>query len=210
MRRFLLGTARLEIGKDHLLHHLAYDAVGEDHGRVAVLERQFEGEVHEVRHLLHRRGCEGDEAVVAVAAALDGLEIIRLAGLDGSESRAAAHAVEHNAREFGSGDVGHAFLHEGDTRAGRRRHDALAGACAAVDHVDGSQLALCLKHHHAGGLPGLLGGKGFEDFALRGDRVSEISVAAAADGSEGDGLVAFDKTYFFLCHDFTPPFCDKR
>ena len=136
-----------------------------------------------------------------MAAALDGLEIIGLAGLDGSQSGASAGHVHDEGGQFGAGHVGNAFLHEADARGGGGGHDALAGSGAAIDHVDGCNLTFGLEHHHAGGFPGFLRGQGLQDLRLRRDRVAEISVATAADGGMGNGFIAFHQGDFFLCHD---------
>ena len=125
-----------------------------------------------------------------MAAALYGLEVVGLAGLDGTEARAAARDVDYERRKLGSGHVGYTLLHKADAGAGRGGHDALARGSTAVDHVDGCHFALGLQHHHAGGLPGLLGSEGFEHLRLRSDGIAEIAVGAAAYGGMGDGFVA--------------------
>ena len=90
-------------------------------------------------------GGEDDEVVVTVAAALGGLEVVALAGLDGAEAGAAAHDVHDDAGQLGAGYVGDALLLQGDAGGGGAGEDALAGAGSAVDHVDGADLALGLQ-----------------------------------------------------------------
>ena len=107
------GTLRR---KDNLLHHLAHDAVGENHGRRAVLEREVKAKRHKVGHLLHAGRSQHYQVVVAVAAALRGLEIIGLRGLDGAETGAAAHHIYYKGGQLGCGDIAYAFLHQADAR----------------------------------------------------------------------------------------------
>ena len=79
------------------------DAVGQDDGRIAVFEGQFEGKANEVGHFLYRCRGQCDEAVVTVPAALHGLEIVGLAWLDGSQAGTSAHDVHDEAGQFGTG-----------------------------------------------------------------------------------------------------------
>ena len=195
---FLFGAAALVGRQHHFLHHLSDDAVGENHRRVAVFEGQFEGQVHKVGHLLHRVGCEDDEVVVAVAAAARGLVVVALRGLNGAQSRATALHVHNHAWHFSACHITNAFLHQGNADARRRGHHALARSAAAIEHIDGGHFAFCLQHHHASGLPWFEFGKGFKHLALRGDGIAEVTVASAADGSVGNGLVALHQEHFAL------------
>ena len=63
----LVREAGLLVGENDLLHHLTDDTIGENHGRAAILERQLEGKVYEVCHLLDRVRGKHDDIVVAVA-----------------------------------------------------------------------------------------------------------------------------------------------
>ena len=65
-----------------------------------------------------RSWCEDYQVVVAVAAALGGLKIVGLRGLDGAETGTSAHHVDDEGGELGRGYVGYAFLFETDARRG--------------------------------------------------------------------------------------------
>ena len=197
---FFLGTPRALRGQDDLFHHLADDAVGEYHGRVAPAEGQLEGQVDEVGHLLHRGRCEHDGLVVAVASAHGGLQIVALAGLYGAQAWASALHVDDQGGYFAHGHVRHALLHQGHAGARRGCHDAFAAAAASVEHVDGGHFAFGLQHDHAGGLPRLQQAQRFEYLRLGCDGVAEESVAAAAYGGVGDGFVAFQQHIFVVFH----------
>ena len=81
---FGIRAARLLCGKNYLLHHLSDYAVGKDDSRIAVLEGKLEAQAYEVCHFLYGSGGKCDKAIVTVAAAFHGLEIVGLAWLDGS------------------------------------------------------------------------------------------------------------------------------
>ena len=115
---FGIRAARLLCGKNYLLHHLSDYAVGKNDSRIAVLEGKLEAQAYEVRHFLYGSGGKGDKAIVAMAAAFHGLEIVGLAWLDGSQSGTAAHYIYNQTRQFGSCNVGDTFLLEADTGAG--------------------------------------------------------------------------------------------
>ncbi len=149
-------------------------------------------------HLLHRVGCEDDELVVAVATALAGLEIVALRGLDRTQTRAAALAVDHQARKLGTGQVAQPLGHERDAGARRRGHHPLTGRGTAVDHIDRRDLRFGLEHHHARAFPRLELHEGLHHLRLRSDRVAEITVATVANRRVGDHLVAFHQFYLFL------------
>lgn len=84
---FLVGAARALLGKLDFLHHLAHDAVCENHNGIGILESEVEAETYEVNHFLDRRGSEHDKMVVTVATTLCGLEIVGLRRLYGAEAR---------------------------------------------------------------------------------------------------------------------------
>ena len=153
-----------------------------------------------VVHLLHGIGCEDDQMVVAVAAALDGLEIIALRRLDRTQSRTAALAVDDQTRELGAGQITEPLGHQRNAGTRRRGHDPLAGSGASVDHVDRRHLRLGLQHDHAGRLPGLELHEGLHHFRLRRNGVAEITVATVADRSMGDHFVALHQFNFLFCH----------
>ena len=136
--------------------------------------------------------------VVAVAAALGGLEVVGLRGLYGAQARAAAHHVHHEGGQLRCGKVAYAFLLEAHAGRRRRCHHGFAGGGAAVHHIDGRHFAFGLEHHHACGLPGLELGQSLEYFRLGGDGVAEVAVHAVADGCVGDGFVALHQSYFFF------------
>ena len=117
--------------------------------------------------------------VVAVAAALDALEIVALGGLDAAQTGAAAHDVEDHAGQLSACDVGDALLLQADTGAGGRGDDAGAGTGSAVHHVDCRNLALRLEE--AAAHLGHTGGHIFGNFCLRGDRIAEEETCAGAD-----------------------------
>ena len=188
---FCVGAARLGGREHHFLHHLSDDAVGQDDGRIAVFEGQFEGKANEVGHFLYRGRSQGDEAVVTVSATFYGLEIVGLAGLDGSQAGTSAHDVYDEAGQFGTGQIGDAFLFQADTGAGRRGHHHFSASGTAVHHIDCGHFAFGLQHHHAGGFPRLQLGQSFQYFRLGSNRVTEVSVGSAADSGVCDGFVTF-------------------
>ena len=102
--------------------------------------------------------------IVSVTAALAGLEVVRLTWLDGSEAGTSTHNVHDKGRKLGSSHIGQTFLHQADTRAGRRSHHPLSRAGSAIDHIDRRNLALSLENNHTGGLPRLLDGQSLKDF----------------------------------------------
>ncbi len=108
----------MHLGELNGLHHLADHAVGDDHDGALVLVGGVEGDAHEVDALLDGGGGKDDEVVVTVAAALGGLEVVRLAGLDGAEAGAAAHHVHDDAGQLGAGYVADALLLQGDSGGG--------------------------------------------------------------------------------------------
>lgn len=93
-------------GRTTLLHHLPDGAVGKDHRRVTVTEREFKGKVHEISHFLNGRRSEYNQVIVSVTASLAGLEIVRLARLDGSKAGTSTHNVHDKGRKLGSSHIG--------------------------------------------------------------------------------------------------------
>ena len=170
------------------LHHLPDGAVRQDHGGHEVLVRQVEALDGEAGHLLHGGGGQDDHAVVPVTAALGGLEVVGLAGLDAAQAGAAPLDVHHEGGHVGTGYVAQALALQGNSRAGGGGHDPHPGGGGAVDHVDGGDLALRLEEHAAdlGHLFRHVGG----DLRLGGDGVAEVVAAARPDGGLRDGFVA--------------------
>ena len=60
------------------LHHLADEAIGQNHHRIAISIGEFKGQRGQVGHLLHGMRRQHDGAVVAVASAFHHLVIIAL------------------------------------------------------------------------------------------------------------------------------------
>ena len=162
-----------------------------------------------VVHLLHGIGREDDQLVIAVAAALDGLEVIALRRLNGTQTGPAALAIDDQARQLGACQITDTLGHQRNTGAGRRCHDALTGRSTAVDHIDGRNLGLGLQDDHAGGLPRLQLHQSLHHLGLRRNGVTEITVAAVTDGGMGNHLVALHQLHLFLCHSPTRIFDDK-
>ena len=192
----------IDLEVDHLghfdrLHHLGDDAVSQEQHGHAVLLRLLKGEHHDVDGLLHGGGSVGQQVVVAVAAALDALEIVALGGLDVAETGAAAHDVQDHARETGAGAVGNALLLQRNAGAGGGGDDARAGTGGAVHHVDRRDLALGLEE--AASDLGHTGGHVFGDLSLRGDGVAEEETRAGADGGLSDRFGPLHKSQSH-CH----------
>lgn len=194
----LVVVLHLYVLKGDGLHHLANGAVSQDHGNHAVLVRQVEALDGEAGHLLDGGGSQDDHVVVAVSAAPGGLEVVALAGLDAAETGAAALDVHYESGYVTAGDVAQALAHQGDSGAGGGGHHPHARGCGAVDHVDGSYLALRLEEDTAdlGHLLGHVGGH----LRLGSNGVAEIVTAAGLDRRLGDGLVALHQYSF--CHTF--------
>ena len=171
------------------LHHLADQTVQNDHAGVTILESNVEGLLNEVDSLLNVAGSQADHAIVAVAAAAGSLEIVTLTGLNGTQTGAAAHAVDDDSGDLGTDHVRDTFLLQAD--AGRRggSHSLQTAAACAVDHVDSSQLGLSLNEHAA--VLGHVRGHILRDFALRSDGITEIAVATCTNSSLSDCFIAF-------------------
>ena len=185
-----LSAAGLDGWQDDLLHHLADHTVRENHGRVAVFESQLKRQVNKVGHLLHRVRRQYNDVVVAIAAAHGSLAIVALTGLNGAQTGAAALYVDNQGRNLSRRHVADTFLHQGNTRTGGRSHDSLARTSAAIEHIDGGHFAFGLQHHHTARFPGLQFRQCFQHFRLWGNGITEVTVASAADGCVGNGLVS--------------------
>ena len=130
--------------------------------------------------------------IVAVAAALDALEIVALRGLDVAQTGAAAHHVDDDGGNTGACAVGNALLLQGHAGAGRRSDDAGAGTGSAVHHVDGRHLALGLQEAAAD--LGHTGGHVLRDLRLGSDGVAEEETGACANGSLRNSFAALHKS----------------
>ena len=111
--------------------------------------------------------------MVAVTAALDGLEVVALRGTDIAQARAAA------------------FLHQRDAAAGRRSHGRDAAGAGAQQHVDGGHFAFGL--HELAAAFGQPEGHGLGDLVLRRDGIAEIAAAAGVQGAKGHSFIALDE-----------------
>ena len=124
------------------------------------------------------------------------LEVVRLGGLDSSESGPSALDVDDQARNVRSRQIGDPLGHQADTGGGCGRHDPDAGGSGTEDHVDGRDFGLGLQidtadlRHPLGHVCRHLG--------LRGDGVSEEVPASGGDCRLGDGLVSLHE--YFLVH----------
>jgi len=133
--------------------------------------------------------------VVAVAAALDALEIVALRSLNVAEAGAAAHDIEDDAGQLRAGAVGYAFLLEADAGAGRRGNGAGAGAGCAIDHVYCRDLAFGLEE--AASDLGHTCGHVLRYLCLRGDRIAEEETGACANSGFRDCFATLHKSQ---CH----------
>ena len=114
--RLFGGGLYVEI-KLNRLHHLSHGAVGHYHGGHAVFVGKLKALDGQLGHFLNRGGSENYHVKIAVGAALGGLEIVRLAGLNSAESGAAALNVYHESRKVASGKVGKSFALKGNSGA---------------------------------------------------------------------------------------------
>ncbi len=117
--RLLLG---IDLEIDHIghlnrLHHLSDDAVCDEQHGDAVLLCLVVCEHHDVNCFLNGGGCVSQQVVVAVAAALNCLEVVALRCLNVAEAGAAAHYVQDNAGKHCACAVGDTFLLQGDAGA---------------------------------------------------------------------------------------------
>ena len=132
--------------------------------------------------------------VVTVSAALGGLEIVRLGGLDSAESRAAALHIDNQGRQISAGDVGDTLLLQGNSGAGGGSHYAFSCAGNAIHHVNGGNFTFCLQKHTAD-LRHTLGHVGSQ-LRLGGDGISKIMAATCLNGSLGNGFIALHQNFF--------------
>ncbi len=130
--------------------------------------------------------------VVAVAAALDALEIIALRGLDVAQSGAAAHNVQNYAGQLRTRAVADAFLLQGDAGAGGGSDGAHAGTGRAVDHVDCRNFAFRLQEAAAHFRH--TGGHILRNFCLRCNRIAEEESRASPDGRFSDRFAALHQS----------------
>ena len=196
---------RVNLVVDHLghldrLHHLGDDAVSEEEDRHAVLFCLVKGKHHDVDGFLNGRRGIGQQVVVAVAAALDALEVVALRGLDVAEAGAAAHDVQDNAGELCTRAVADAFLLQADAGAGGRGDDACAGAGSAVYHIDCRNFAFRLEE--ASSDFGHTGGHVLGDFSLRGNGIAEEKACAGTNGGLCDRFASLHQSQ---CHILFPP-----
>ena len=180
------------------LHHLTDDTVGKQHDGGAVLVGKIERVVHKIDGLLYGGGSQDYHVIVAVTAALGGLEIIALRGLNGAQTGAAAHHVADNAGQLGACDVAYALLLKADARGGGAGHYPCARARGAVYHIDSGDLALCLQEAPAD--LGHTSSHVLGNVVLRSDGIAEEETAAGLDGGFCDSLAALHQ---FLCHALT-------
>ena len=192
--RLLLGVNLVVHHLGHLnrLHHLCHDTVSQHQHGNSVLLRLVIGEHQRVDSFLNGGGSVGDEVVVTVAAALGGLEIVTLGGLNAAEAGAAAHNVENYAGELCASAVGDTLLLEADAGAGGRSDDARAGGGCAVNHVYCRNFALGLEE--AASNLGHTGGHVLRDFSLRGDRIAEEETRAGTNGGFSDRFATLHKS----------------
>ena len=185
------------LGKHDGLHHLAEHAVGEDHGRHAVLVGLLEGQVRQIGHLLDGGRSEHEHLEIAMAHGAGGLPVVGLRGLDAAKARAAALHVDDDAGKVGARHIRDALALKRHARRRRRGHDARAGRRCSVDHVDSRDLAFGLQiraaflGHALGHVSGNLG--------LRRDGIAEEETASCADDRLRHGLVALHE-HLFLRH----------
>ena len=179
----------LHVLEGNWLHHLPDGAIRQDHGGHKVLVRQIEPLDGEARHFLHRGRSQHDHAVITMSAALGSLEVVGLTGLDAAQTGAAPLHVHHKSGHVGTGYVAQTFTFQRNTGAGGGGHNPEACRRRAVNHINGSDLALRLKEHAALNFRQALchiGG----DLRLGGDRIAEVVAAARPDSGLRDGFVA--------------------
>ena len=192
-----LGTA----GQLHALPHLGEGGVAEEDDGVAVLLRQLEALLHQLAELLDGVGCQDQVAVVAVAAALDGLEIIALGRQDLAVGGAGAHDLHDDGGQIRRGHVAHGLLAQAEARTGGGGHGPVARGGGARHHVEGGHLSLRLDEGDALLRP-LPHGPGvvLGDLAGGGDGVAEEELAAGTDGGLRHGLVALHENLISHTH----------
>ena len=184
------------------LHHLSDGAVCQDHSGHEILVRQIKALDGEACHFLHGSRGQHDHPIVTVTAALGGLEVIGLGGLNTAQARAATLDIDHKSRNIRACYVAQALCFQRDSGAGGRGHNTHTGSSCAVNHVNGCNFTFRLQEDtadfrhflcHVGG-----------NFRLRGNGISEIVTATGANRRFGDGFIAFHK--YSLCHSKPPYF----
>jgi len=138
--------------------------------------------------------------IIAMTAAMHHLVVICLGGGNVAQARTAAHHIHQHNREFGAGDIGDAFEHQAEARAGGRAHHTGAGAGCAIDHVNGAQFAFGLDKSTA--QFGHAAREVFQQFGLGGDGVAKIGTQSGAHSSFSNGFVALHQ---FTSHIIPPP-----
>ncbi|MPN37126.1 hypothetical protein SDC9_184642 [bioreactor metagenome] len=126
------------------LHHLTDQTIRQHHHGIAVLVGDVERLLYEVHGLLNVGGSQNNGAVVAVAAAAGGLEIVALSRLNGAQARTAAHAVDDDGGQLSARKIGDALLLQGNAGGRGGGHGPHTGTRGAVHHVDGGHLRLGL------------------------------------------------------------------
>ncbi len=171
------------------LHHLAYIAVGHDDHGIAVAIGQVEGQHGQIEHFLHGSRSQHQVAIAAMASTFHDAEVVALLGRDVAQSRAAAHDVDDYARQLSAGHVRDAFLHQAESRPGRRAHHALARRRRSVNHVDRRHFAFSLQERSAdlGDQQGSILG----DLAGRRDGISVEGFASGQYRAFHDGDITF-------------------
>ena len=132
--------------------------------------------------------------IVAMPAAARSLEVIRLRGLNAAKAGTAALDIDHNRGKIRPCQIGKSLAFERNSRAGGRRHHALARGCQAIDHVDGGHFTFGLQECAADFGHALCHVSG--NFGLRRDRIAEVVAAARQNCSFRNGLIALHQ-YFF-------------
>ncbi len=118
------------------LHHLTNAAISQDNGDRAVPVRQVECQDRHIDRFLDARWRQDNGMVIPVPSTANDLIVISLRGGDIAQARTAAHHIDQDHGHLGPGDVGEAFHHQADARAGGGGHRPRAGAGSAIDHVD--------------------------------------------------------------------------
>ena len=155
--------------------------VAHDQHGIAPPLGEVEGEDDQLDRLGRIGRGQHDVAVVAVAAAAGGLEVVPLRP---------GH-VEDDQRQPGEGDLGEGLLHEGEALAGGSRRRRHAGRRRPPRHADGLELALGV-HAHPADLR-QPGGHVLEHLGERGHRVPGEEPAAGGDHGLGDGLAPLEQ-----------------
>ena len=81
---FFFCTAGTWSRKHNLFHHLANNSVRKDHCRITIFEGKFKSQSDKICHFLNRSRCKCYQVIVSVSASFGCLEIVCLAGLNGT------------------------------------------------------------------------------------------------------------------------------